>query len=167
MSHIENTGEGTAWTMHAARRFAEALRREGVLERTWRIRCELHRERDAHGRDPEVEGAVMRGLEGDDAQRPDLAAIAPPLRRIRGRQELQLMGTRRITFDRRHHFSYVACGGACALPGARLCLSAYAPGAALLLQRSYERPESDGVLTRARGSLRSDHADRPPALAGL
>ena len=97
----------------------------------------------------------MRGLEDDDAKRPGLAGTAYQHRGIRDKRELRLIGERRITFDLRHHFSYVAGHGTCALPGPmRLSLSAFDPGATLLLQRSYTRPEMD-LLARACDTLRS------------
>lgn len=155
MWHIGNVGNGIFWPMHAAREFAEALVANGLLERTWRVRCLLHRTPRLVGRDPEVEAAVMRGLEAADAGRPDLATVARPPRRIRDARELSVMGTRRITFDRRHHFTYVTDHGTHVRSGSmRLCLTAYDPGAAVLLQRSYEGPQTDHLLLHDRKAMR-------------
>jgi L-serine dehydratase len=166
MSQMWNVEDGTVWPMQAARRFALTLRHEGVLDRTWRIKCELHRAPGSAGRDHAIETAVLRGLEGDEGEHPDLAAIDRQVRRIRIKHELCLMGMKRIVFDRRHHFLYGTDSSTHGMSNAmRLSLSAYDPGATPLLQRSYECRESDALPMRAQNRLQRAQAAPRPALA--
>lgn len=137
MLQIGNVEAGTMRPMHAARQFAQALRDDGLLDRTWRVKCELYRAPHAPGRDRDVDMALMLGLEGEEADRIDSAAIARRLRRIHDKRELQLLGTRRIAFDKRHHLAILR-DGKVPSPSNGLRLSAFDPAGTLLLQRSYE-----------------------------
>ena len=124
----------TATPMDAARQFALALQRGGLLERTWRLKCEL-RGRAAGG----MHRAVMLGLEGLEAGHLDAPATARLLRRIQERREVRLLGRRRIAFDTRHHMTHVP--GAAAAPascGLRLC--AFDPAGQLLMDESFQVP---------------------------
>jgi L-serine dehydratase len=135
MSPIGNVD--AARTMHAARQFAQALRDDGLLHRTWRVKCELYRALDHAGRDRDVDMAVMLGLEGEEADCVDAAEIAPRLRRIHDKRELQLLGLRRIAFHKRHHLVIVR-GDTFPTPSDGLRLSAFDPAGKLLLERSYD-----------------------------
>jgi L-serine dehydratase len=108
MSPIGNVD--AARTMHAARQFAQALRDDM---------------------------AVMLGLEGEEADCVDAAEIAPRLRRIHDKRELQLLGLRRIAFHKRHHLVIVR-GDTFPTPSDGLRLSAFDPAGKLLLERSYD-----------------------------
>jgi len=135
MSPIGNVE--AARTMRAARQFAQALLDDGLLDRTWRVKCELYRAPDHVGRDRDVDMAVMLGLEGEEADCVDGAAIAPRLRRIHDKRELQLLGLRPIAFDKRHHLVIVRSGSV-PTPSDGLRLWAFDPAGKLLLERSYD-----------------------------
>lgn len=140
MSQTGNIGSGTVRPAHAARQFAQALRDDGLLDRTWRVKCELHGALRAAGREHDVDVAVMLGLEGEDADRVDASALARRIRRIHDKRELHLLGTRRIAFDKRHHLVLLR-GDNLPSPSNGMRLSAFDPAGKLLLERSYqERP---------------------------
>ena len=132
MSHAGHTQE----SMHAARQFAQTLRDDGLLDRTWRITCEVHALR-ACGRQHGVERDVMLGLEGEEADDVDPAAITRRLRRIHDKRELKLLGSRRIAFDKCHHVVFLR-EGSLSFPSGGMRLSAFDPVGRLLLQRTYE-----------------------------
>jgi L-serine dehydratase len=121
----------SAEPMDAARQFALALHHGGLLDRTWRLKCELH------GQDEGLHGAVMLGLEGVEPPCADARATERQLRRIRDKREVRLLGQWRIAFDTRHHLirepgrrpPSAACG---------IRLSAFDPAGKLLLDRSYQ-----------------------------
>lgn len=140
MSQTGNIGAGTCRLALAAREFAQALRDDGLLDRTWRIKCELQGEPTVAGRGHDLDAAIMLGLEGEHADRADVSAIARRMRRIHDKRELHLLGTRRIAFDKRHHWIRLRDGiGTSQSNGMRL--SAFDPAGKLLLERSYqERP---------------------------
>lgn len=120
--------------MHAARQFALALQRGGLLQRTWRLRCELRGRCTAA-----LRRAIMLGLEGVEAQQADAPATARRLRRIQDRREVHLLGHRRIAFDARRHLSHVP-GGSAALGSAGLRLCAFDPAGQLLMEASFQVP---------------------------
>jgi hypothetical protein len=122
----------TAEPMHAARQFALALRHGGLLERAWRLQCELRGETGAG-----LHGAVLLGLEGMDAQCVDATATKRQLRRIHDKREVRLLGQRRVVFDTRHHLIHAPGEG----PSRGSCgirLSVFDPAGLLLLARSYQ-----------------------------
>jgi L-serine dehydratase len=136
MSPIGTFEAATVRPMHAAGEFARALRDDGLLDRTWRIKCELYRAPSPAGRDRDVDIAVLLGLEGEEADCVDSSAIARRLRRIYDKRELQLLGTRRVAFDKRHHLVLLHDGN---LPSQTdgMRLSAFDPAGTLLLERTY------------------------------
>jgi L-serine dehydratase len=118
----------------AARRFALALQDDGLLPRTWRVKCELHGDLART-----LCKAVMLGLEGGLPASIEAPAIAQRLRRIEDKRELRLLGTRRIAFDKRHHLVFRR-GGEASSPAQSIRLSAFDPRGMLLLEKSYEFP---------------------------
>lgn len=124
----------TAAPMDAARRFAQALQRGGLLQRTWRLKCELH--------GPEataMDHAVMLGLEGFDMDRLDADSTSRLLRRIQDKREIRLLGQRRIAFEARRHMTH-ASAAAASPAGCTLRLSAFDPAGQLLLDERFEVP---------------------------
>ena len=89
----------TVGPMHAAARFCDALQQAGLLTGTQRVRCELYGSLAATGRGHGTDKAVILGLEGEQPDRIDPAAIEPRLARIRERRSLCLGGTQAIAFD--------------------------------------------------------------------
>jgi L-serine dehydratase len=130
MSQIEIVEAGAVRPDRAARRFAQALCDDGLLGRTWRVRCELQ---GADRPDRSIGTAVMLGLEGEDSDALAPEALARRLRRIHDTAELRLLGTRRIAFDRRRHLASEAGGVADAVA---MRLAAFDPAGALLLEMS-------------------------------
>ncbi len=122
--------------MAAARQFALALHGSGLLEQTWRLRCEL-RGAPRSG----LCGDLLLGLEGVEPREADVQASSERLRRIRGRCELRLLGQRRIAFDARRHLSHEP--GGCPPSACDIRLSAFDPAGLLLLARSYRVAAGD------------------------
>ncbi|WP_066342023.1 serine dehydratase beta chain [Azohydromonas lata] len=120
----------TAAPMDAARRFAQALQRGGLLQRTWRLKCELHGPAATA-----MDHAVMLGLEGFDMDRLDAGSTSRLLRRIQDKREIRLLGQRRIAFEARRHMTHASAAAGCALR-----LSAFDPAGQLLLDERFEVP---------------------------
>ena len=138
MSHTTTVHAGTlsgppdsAEPMDAARQFALALQHGGLLDRTWRLKCELRGEPAGS-----LHGAVMLGLEGMEPQCVDALATRHQLRRIHDKREVRLLGRRRIAFDARHHLILQPDDGAAAT-ACGIRFSAFDPAGLLLLDRSY------------------------------
>src|SRR5437764_5666310 len=122
--------------MRAARLFAVALRDTGLLDRTVCVKCELYGPRVATGRGHGSDKAVLLGLEGEEPDGLDPAAIAPSLRHIHDKRELRLLGTRRIAFDKRHHLVSPRREPVPSHPDG-MRLSAFDPAGWLLLEKRY------------------------------
>jgi len=137
MTHIGTIEGETVRPDAAALQFARALLDAGLLDRTWRVRCELAGASGEAARRRAVGTAILLGLEGEASDGIDPPTVARRLRRIHDRSELRLLGTRRIAFDRRHHLVSRAAGGPAAGASAVL-LSAFDPGGSLLLEQAYE-----------------------------
>jgi len=88
----------TVGPMRAAALFANALKDGGQLEAVRRIRCELYGSLGATGKGHGSDRAVILGLEGEQPDLIDPAAIAPRLEQIRGAQSLRLAGSHAIAF---------------------------------------------------------------------
>jgi L-serine dehydratase len=132
MSQIEIVEAGAVRPDRAARQFVQALQDDGLLGRTWRVRCELHGGAGLHRN---IGAAVLLGLEGEDSDGFAPEALARRLRRIHDSAELRLLGTRRIAFDRRRHLASEG-GGAPDTGATALRLAAFDPGGSLLLEMS-------------------------------
>ncbi|WP_275042827.1 serine dehydratase beta chain, partial [Pseudomonas aeruginosa] len=88
----------TVGPMRAAARFAEGLRREGLLEATASVKVELYGSLGATGKGHGSDKAVLLGLEGEQPDKVDTAAIPARLDAIRSSGELRLLGERPIRF---------------------------------------------------------------------
>jgi len=121
----------------AGLRFVQALRADGLIDRTWRVTCELAGARSEAGCSRVVGTAILLGLEGETAEGADSPTLARRLRRIHHKSELRLLDTRRIGFDRRRHLISTT-HGAPATGGSAVRLSAFDPAGSLLLERSYQ-----------------------------
>ncbi len=80
----------TVGPMRAAARFAEGLRREGLLEATASVKVELYGSLGATGKGHGSDKAVLLGLEGEQPDTVDTAAIPARLDAIRSSGELRL-----------------------------------------------------------------------------
>ena len=154
------SGSHTAEPMRAARMFALALRDDGLLDRTVCVKCELYGSLAATGRSHGRDQAMLLGLEGEEADRLDPAAIAPRLRHIHDKRELRLLGTRRIAFDKRHHLVVPRRQTLPSHPDG-MRLSAFDPAGRLLLDKTYLWNEDRGLRTAVPpNSWRRNQPDR-------
>ena len=135
-TRIEPRGSHAAGPMGAARLFALALRDNTVLDRTVCVKCELYGSVPTTGHRHDRGREVLLGLEGEEADRLDPAAIAPRLRRIHDKRELRLLGTRRIAFDKRHHLAFARRDSSTS-PADGMRLSAFDPAGWLLLEKTF------------------------------
>jgi L-serine dehydratase len=84
--------------MRAARRFALALVRDGMLETTSRVTVELFGSLGATGKGHRSDMAVMLGLEGDEAEKLEPDTIPARLDRIRSDGTLRILGVHPVAF---------------------------------------------------------------------
>jgi L-serine dehydratase len=160
------SGSHTAEPMRAARLFALALRDDGLLDRTVCVKCELHGSLAPAGHRHGSDKAVLLGLEGEEADRLDPAAIAPRLRHIHDKRELRLLGTRRIAYDKRHHLVFPRRETLPSDPDG-MRLSAFDPAGWLLLEKTYlwnVGLDEDPGQPRLVDGQRSGPAGQPAAL---
>ncbi len=97
----------TVGPMRAAARFAEGLRREGLLEATASVKVELYGSLGATGKGHGSDKAVLLGLEGEQPDAVDTAAIPARLDAIRSSGELRLLGERPIRFVEKEHLALI------------------------------------------------------------
>ena len=88
----------TVGPMRAARRFAERLEHEGLLDRAARVRVELFGSLALTGKGHGTDRAVLMGLEGETPEEVDPDSVAPRLAAIRGQERLALLGRRAVPF---------------------------------------------------------------------
>ncbi|HVJ88566.1 MAG TPA: L-serine ammonia-lyase [Labilithrix sp.] len=88
----------TVGPMKAARRFAEALKREGHFDRVARVVVELYGSLGHTGKGHGSDVAILLGLEGERPDETDVDAIPARLSRIAQAGELKLLGHRPVTF---------------------------------------------------------------------
>ncbi len=96
----------TVGPMHAARRFAAGLQRDGLLADTVRVKCDLYGSLGATGKGHGSDKAVLLGLEGEEPDRVDPDAIPARLARITDTGTLQVLGSHAIEFDARRDLRF-------------------------------------------------------------
>ena len=96
----------TVGPMRAARMFADALHRDGLLDRVHAVRIELFGSLGATGKGHGSDKAVLLGLEGDAPDLIDPATIPDRMATIRARKALLLLGTHRIDFNEADHLVF-------------------------------------------------------------
>ena len=89
----------TVGPMRAALRFAEGLKRDGLLAGTDYMRVELYGSLGATGKGHGSDKAVLLGLEGDLPETVDTASIPQRMASMRESGELRLLGEKLIPFD--------------------------------------------------------------------
>ncbi len=89
----------TVGPMRAARRFAERLATDGVLDRVTGVKVELFGSLGFTGRGHGSDRAVLLGLEGDDPATVDVDAIAPRVAAITESHELVVLKRHAIAVD--------------------------------------------------------------------
>ncbi|HXO20960.1 MAG TPA: L-serine ammonia-lyase [Thermoanaerobaculia bacterium] len=89
----------TVGPMRAARRFAERLEGEGLLDRAARVKVELFGSLAHTGRGHGTDRAVLLGLSGETPEGVDPDSIGPRVEAIRTAGQLQLLGCHTVPFD--------------------------------------------------------------------
>src|SRR5690606_19724357 len=97
----------TVGPMRAALRFAQGLRDEGLLDATARLQVELYGSLGATGKGHGSDKAVMLGLEGEQPERVNIAAIPARLEAIRSRGTLNLLGSHPLPFHEREQLKFI------------------------------------------------------------
>src|SRR3954453_1890411 len=88
----------TVGPMRAARRFAERLEHEGLLDRAARVRVELFGSLALTGKGHGTDRAVLMGLAGEMPEAIDPDGVAPRLATIRAEERLALLGRHAVPF---------------------------------------------------------------------
>src|SRR3954453_17655850 len=88
----------TVGPMRAARRFAERLEHEGLLDRAARVRVELFGSLALTGKGHGTDRAVLMGLAGEMPEAIDPDGVAPRLATIRAEERLALLGRPPVPF---------------------------------------------------------------------
>ncbi|MBF8754796.1 L-serine ammonia-lyase [Pseudomonas guariconensis] len=97
----------TVGPMRAAARFAEGLRRDGLLARTESVKAELYGSLGATGKGHGSDKAVLLGLEGEHPDTIDTESIPARLQAIRDSGRLRLLGEHEIGFVEKQHLAMI------------------------------------------------------------
>jgi len=97
----------TVGPMRAAARFAEGLRRDGLLASTTSVKAELYGSLGATGKGHGSDKAVLLGLEGEHPDTVDTEAIPARLQSIRDSGHLRLLGEHDIVFVEKQHLAMI------------------------------------------------------------
>jgi L-serine dehydratase len=89
----------TVGPMRAAARFAGALKADGLLADTARVKAELFGSLGATGHGHGSEAAVLLGLAGEEPETVDTGTVADRVAAIRGDGRLELLGIHPVAFD--------------------------------------------------------------------
>jgi len=96
----------TVGPMRAATMFADALRRDRLLDRVHAVHVELFGSLGATGKGHGSDKAVMLGLEGEAPELIDPTTIPDRMAAIRSRKSLLLLGSHRIDFNEADHLVF-------------------------------------------------------------
>ncbi|QXH57648.1 L-serine ammonia-lyase [Pseudomonas maumuensis] len=97
----------TVGPMRAAARFAEGLRRDGLLAGTATVKAELYGSLGATGKGHGSDKAVLLGLEGEHPDSVDTETIPARLQAIRESGRLSLLGEHDIDFVEKQHLAMI------------------------------------------------------------
>ena len=97
----------TVGPMRAAARFAEGLRRDGLLAKTASVKAELYGSLGATGKGHGSDKAVLLGLEGEQPDTLDTDSIPARLQAIRSSGKLKLLGEHTIAFNEKQHLAMI------------------------------------------------------------
>ncbi|MBF7141826.1 MULTISPECIES: L-serine ammonia-lyase [Pseudomonas] len=97
----------TVGPMRAAARFAEGLRREGMLASVAQVKVELYGSLGATGKGHGSDKAVLIGLEGEQPDTVDTTTIDARLAAIRSTGRLRLLGEHEIDFVEKQHLAMI------------------------------------------------------------
>ena len=93
----------TVGPMRAARLFALALQREGLLDATNSLKCELYGSLGATGKGHGSDSAVMLGLMGHKPDTVDVQAVPALVETVRSSKHLSLLGQHPVVFNPSEH----------------------------------------------------------------
>jgi L-serine dehydratase len=96
----------TVGPMRAARRFAERLEHEGLLERTAGVRVEVFGSLAMTGKGHGTDRAILMGLEGEAPEAIDPDSVAPRIAAIRGQERLALIGRHAVPFHEKEELIF-------------------------------------------------------------
>ncbi len=96
----------TVGPMRAARRFAERLEHEGLLERTAAVQVELFGSLAMTGKGHGTDRAILMGLEGEAPESIDPDSVAPRIAAIRGQERLALLGRHAVPFHEKEELIF-------------------------------------------------------------
>jgi len=88
----------TVGPMRAARTFAKGLADDGLLPRVTRVKAELFGSLGATGRGHGSDRAVILGLQGEDPETVDTAAVEARVADVRARARIRLLGEYEVVF---------------------------------------------------------------------
>ncbi|MGE8459703.1 MAG: L-serine ammonia-lyase [Pseudomonas capeferrum] len=97
----------TVGPMRAAARFAEGLRRDGLLADTVSVKAELYGSLGATGKGHGSDKAVLLGLEGEHPDTVDTESIPARLQAIRDSGRLRLLSEHEIDFIEKQHLAMI------------------------------------------------------------
>ena len=97
----------TVGPMRAAARFADGLRRDGLLATTRSVKVELYGSLGATGKGHGSDKAVLLGLEGEHPDSVDTDSIPARLQAIRDSGRLELLGEHPIEFQEKQHLAMI------------------------------------------------------------
>ncbi|MEZ4363687.1 MAG: L-serine ammonia-lyase [Kofleriaceae bacterium] len=89
----------TVGPMRAARRFAQLLVEDRLIELVSSVRCELFGSLGFTGRGHGTDRAVLLGLQGEDPATVDLDSVAARLAAVTAAKRLKLLGAHDVEFD--------------------------------------------------------------------
>ncbi|BBU28756.1 L-serine dehydratase I [Burkholderia sp. THE68] len=96
----------TVGPMRAALMFAQGLERDGLLDSTASVKCELYGSLGATGKGHGTDRGVMLGLMGDAPDTVDASSIVARLDAVRASKTLALLGTRKIPFTIKENIAF-------------------------------------------------------------
>ncbi|KNH04086.1 L-serine dehydratase [Candidatus Burkholderia brachyanthoides] len=96
----------TVGPMRAALMFAQGLERDGLLDATASVKCELYGSLGATGKGHGTDRGVMLGLIGDAPDTVDASSIVPRLDAVRTSKTLALLGTHKLPFTIKDNIAF-------------------------------------------------------------
>src|ERR1700684_2850676 len=96
----------TVGPMRAALMFVQGLERDGLLDATAQVKCELYGSLGATGKGHGTDRGVMLGLMGDAPDTVDPDTIAQRLEAVKASRKLALLGTHDVPFVQKEHISF-------------------------------------------------------------
>jgi L-serine dehydratase len=136
----------TVGPMRAARQFALALKSQGLMDRTARLRIELFGSLGATGKGHGSDKAVLLGLAGFEPDSVDVNAIPAFLEKVRSDRTLNLLGEQARPFDTGTDLVFNRRDSLPMHPNG-MRFEAFDAGGALLLQKDYYSVGGGFVVT--------------------